>query len=178
MNVRWAFGGVALLALLAGIAVWLGSAAPGATSAAPQVSPAALYAATFLDADGKPQPLGRYRGKILVLNFWATWCAPCRREMPAFARLQSRWAGHRVQFVGLANDDPQRVAQFGRELGIDYPLLTGGDEVSQLSEQLGDSMSVLPYTVILDRGGRVLEQKVGAYTEAALDERLSKYSLE
>ena len=82
---------MALLAILAGIALCAGLGAPSPTSSS-EVSPAALYATNFSDAEGKPQSLDRYQGKLLVLNFWATWCAPCREEMPAFARLQKRWA--------------------------------------------------------------------------------------
>ena len=175
MNLKLAFGSVALLAILAGIALWLGTSAPSSISSS-EVSPAALYATTFSDAEGKPQSLGRYQGKLLVLNFWATWCAPCREEMPAFARLQKRWAARNVQFVGVANDDPERVRQFGKDLGIDYPLLTGGEEVGVLSKRLGNRMSVLPHTVILDRDGRVLEERVGTYSEPELEEKLAKYS--
>lgn len=175
MSLKWLFGGVGLLALLAGLALWLGSGGPSGTSSS-EVAPAALYAATFRDAEGRPQSLGRYQGKILVLNFWATWCGPCRQEMPAFARLQKRWAARNVQFVGIANDDPVRVARFGKDLGIDYPLLTGGEEVGVLSQRLGNRMSVLPHTVILDRDGKVLEEKVGAYSEAVLEEKLARYA--
>ncbi len=175
MNLKLTLGGVALLAILAGIALWLGCGAPSPISSS-EVSPAVLYATNFSDAEGRTQSLDRYRGKLLVLNFWATWCAPCREEMPAFARLQKRWAAHNVQFVGIADDDPERVRQFGKDLGIDYPLLTGGEEVGVLSKLLGNRMSVLPHTVILDRTGRVLEERVGTYSESELQEKLTKYS--
>jgi thiol-disulfide isomerase/thioredoxin len=173
---RWLFAAIALLALLAGASVWLANEPPPPTpSASPaNVDPAALYAATFRDRAGLPQPLGRYQGKVLVLNFWATWCAPCREEMPAFARLRSRWAARNVEFVGLANDDPAKVERFARGLGITFPLLTGGAEVDELARRLGDAQGLLPFTVVLDPGGAVLMQKVGAYTEAALESELAR----
>jgi len=111
-------------------------------------------------------------GKVTLVDFWATWCAPCREEMPAFARLQSRWADRNVQFVGLANDDPRRVERFGKELGIPYPLWVGGDEVGELSKRLGNRLGVLPHTVLVDRDGQVLESRVGPYSESLLEERL------
>jgi thiol-disulfide isomerase/thioredoxin len=168
MSARWIFAGVALLAMLAGLALWLaGDESP--RTGAPQIAPAALYAATFKDASDAPQSLGRFEGKVVVLNFWATWCAPCREEMPAFARLQARWGPRGVQFDGLANDDPARVARFARELSIDYPLLIGGADVDELARRLGDLDGVLPYTVILDPYGTILKQKAGAYTAPALE---------
>ena len=168
VSARWIFAGVALLALLAGLALWLaGDESP--RTGTPEIAPAALYAATFKDPSGAPQSLGRFEGKVVVLNFWATWCAPCREEMPGFARLQARWGSRGVQFVGLANDDPARVARFAQELSIDYPLLVGGADVDELARRLGDLDGVLPYTVVLGPHGAVLKQKAGAYTASALD---------
>lgn len=176
MSARWVFAGVGLLALLAGIALWLaGDESP--RTGAPDLAPAALYAATFKDASGAPQSLGQFEGKVVVLNFWATWCAPCREEMPGFARLQKRWGPRGVQFVGLANDDPARVARFAHELSIDYPLLVGAADVDELARRLGDLDGVLPYTVILDPRGAVLKQKAGAYTTPALDAILAQVAV-
>ena len=170
MSLKWVFSGVGALALLAGLALWLGARSP-----APPVSPVAsgvLLAASFTDPQGQRHSLGEFQGKVLVVNFWATWCAPCREEMPAFARLQARWGQRNVQFVGLANDDPQRVERFGRDLAIPYPLWVGGDEVGELSKRLGNRLGVLPFTVLLDSDGRILDSRVGPYSEAVLEERL------
>jgi thiol-disulfide isomerase/thioredoxin len=175
MSLRWVFSGVAVLAVLAGTAMFLGSRAPGSHPAA-NATPSVIYAAGFRDGQGANQSLAQFRNKLLVVNFWATWCAPCREEMPAFTRLQSRWAGRNVQFVGLAQDDPAKVERFGRELAINYPLWTGGDEVGELSKRLGNRLAVLPHTVILDPQGQVLEQRVGPYTEATLEERLVAFT--
>jgi thiol-disulfide isomerase/thioredoxin len=173
VSTRWIFAGVALLAVLAGTALWVGNdTTPSAGS--PDLAPAALFAASFHDPSGAQQSLGRYQGRVIVLNFWATWCAPCRQEMPGFARLQSRFGDRNVQFVGIANDDPAKVARFARDLGITYPLWTGGAEVDELARRLGDAQGALPFTVILDPQGRVLAQKVGAYSEADLAARLGK----
>jgi len=171
VSTRWLFGVVAILAILAGTALWLGNE-PGVRTGTPDLAPAALYAAGFHDASGEPQSLARYQGKVVVLNFWATWCGPCRQEMPGFERLNARWAGRGVQFVGIADDDPAKVTRFALELGIRYPLWVGGAEVEEMARRLGDVERVLPYTVVLVPQGQVLRQKVGIYTEADLDAAL------
>ena len=171
MTGKWLFAGIGLAALLAGAVFWwLGRPAPMAGPVS--IGPAALYAASFTDEKGGQQSLGRFQGKLLVLNFWATWCGPCREEMPGFVRLQSRWAGQGVQFVGLSNEEPGKVARFARELAINYPLWTGGNEVGELSRRLGNRMGVLPHTAIIGPAGEILAVKVGAYSETELDTKI------
>ena len=175
VNPKLIFAGVGVLALLAGTALWLGSRSSG-SAALPvpaDASPAVIYSAAFADPQGQSRSLGQFQGQVLVVNFWATWCAPCREEMPGFTRLQERWKGRGVQFVGLANDDRAKVDRFGRELGINYPLWTGSQEVMELSKRLGNRLGVLPHTVILDADGRVVESRIGVFHEAALETRLS-----
>ena len=166
MSLRWLFALVGLLAALAGTGLWLATR-PASRTVAIEAAPAAIWAASFRDLDGRSRSLGEFQGRIVVLNFWATWCAPCREEMPGFQRLQGRWPGQ-VQFVGISADDASKVAAFARGLGVTYPLWVGGDEVAELSKRLGNRGSVLPYTVVLDRSGRVAAVKVGAYGEAEL----------
>lgn len=173
MRARWLFSMVAFLTFLVGFGSWLAHRDTGPGVAAVEISPAALYATAFRDPSGAEQLLGRYQGRWLVLNFWATWCAPCREEMPGFTKLQAQW-GDRVQFVGVANDDAAKVARFGAELHITYPLLVGGDEVDELARRLGDAAAVLPYTVVVDPNGDVRQQKVGVYSEATLNARLAE----
>jgi thiol-disulfide isomerase/thioredoxin len=174
LSTRWFFAGVGLLAALAGISLWLANEPSGPRAGTPQLAPAALYAATFRDAQGMGHPLGLYQGKILVLNFWATWCAPCRDEMPAFSRLQARWAARNVQFVGLAEDEPERVEHFRREIAVSYPLYTGPAEVGDLARRLGDGDGLLPFTVVFDEQGRVVEQRLGPFAEGDLDALLAR----
>jgi len=168
------FALVGAASLAAGAALYLATR-PAAQVAAPEIGPAALYAASFRDPAGESVSLGRFAGRPVVLNFWATWCAPCREEMPVFSRVSTRKAGE-VQFVGLSQDDPAKVREFAQRLGVTYPLWTGGDEVMELSRRLGNRMRVLPFTVVLDRQGQVAAQKVGAYTEAELEGQLAAIS--
>lgn len=168
--------GIGLLAALAGTSLFLAGrhAAPPVIESGPvDATPAAIQAAAFADADGTPRTLAQFSGKVVVVNFWATWCAPCREEMPGFVKLQSRWQARGVQFVGLAQDDAVKVAAFGRELGINYPLWLGGAEVMALSRRLGNRLGVLPHTVLLDTQGRVVESRIGIYQEDALEARLA-----
>ena len=73
------------------------------------------------DVEGREQALGQWQGKVLVVNFWATWCAPCREEMPEFVRAQAELGGKGLQFVGIAVDQADKVRQFAQEIGINYP---------------------------------------------------------
>jgi thiol-disulfide isomerase/thioredoxin len=171
---RWLFALVGTLAALAGTASWLATRAAPITRA-PVVVPAALMAATFKDVDGRPRSLAELQGRIVVLNFWATWCAPCREEMPGFERLQARWK-NTAQFVGISAEDPSRVIAFSRSLRVTYPLWTGGDNVAELSKRLGNSDGVLPHTVVIDASGRLIETRVGAYPEVELEALLRQTS--
>jgi len=168
------FALVGLASIAAGTGLYLATQ-PAPRVAPADIGPAALYAAGFHDLDGQPVSLGRFAGRPLVINFWATWCAPCREEMPALSRVSSR-AAPAVQFVGLAQDDPAKVRKFARELGVTYPLWTGADEVMELSRRLGNRTAVLPFTVVLDSTGRVVAQKVGAYKEDELSAQIARFS--
>jgi len=164
------FAAIACVAFAAGAAAWWLLEKPRA--AAPDIAPAALWAATFSDAAGRPQALGQFRGRILVANFWATWCAPCRDEIPALVRAQSRWGARGVQIVGFAMDDPSAVTRFARDFGVNYPLLVGGHDVDEIGRRLGNRSGVLPYTAVIDGEGHVLTTKVGAYSEAEIEAAL------
>jgi thiol-disulfide isomerase/thioredoxin len=171
------FAGIGVLAALAGASLWLaGSANPPAL---PKTEPveatsAAIMTSKFVDLEGKSSFLGQLSGKVIVVNFWATWCTPCLEEMPGFARLQSKWSSRGVRFVGLAHDDPEKVRTFGAKLAINYPLWTGEAAVMDLSRRLGNRIGVLPHTVLLDGDGKVIESRIGVYAEDKLDARLAE----
>lgn len=113
--------------------------------------------------------VGTLKGKPLVVNFWATWCAPCREEIPGFVRLQRRYGPRGLRFVGIAIDQPDKVAEFAREFRINYPLLTGGLETMELLRQSGDRAGVLPYTLVIDRRGNLISQEPGGLKEPRLE---------
>lgn len=159
--------------MLAGAALWLWNA-ERTHRVATSLSADAMYSTTFEEPGGRGRSIGEFRGKVVVLNFWATWCPPCRAEMPGFSRLQARWADRNVQFVGLTDDDPAKVERFLQERPVGYPVLLGGARADDWARRLGDVEGGLPFTVILGPGGSVLARKVGLYSEDQLDADLAK----
>jgi thiol-disulfide isomerase/thioredoxin len=121
-----------------------------------------ILAAAFPDLNGQRQALSQWRGKVLVLNFWATWCPPCREEIPGFMKLQRELADNGVQVVGIAIDRGDNVNDFAREFGINYPLLLGEDTAFELQSRLGNRSGELPFTVVIDANGRPLSRHLGA----------------
>ena len=118
------------------------------------------------DLDGRLHGPGEWAGKVLVLNFWASWCPPCLLEIPAFIRLQEKYAGRDVQFVGIALQRPEEVRDFVLTKGINYPVLAGEAEVIRVAEEYGNRIGALPYTVVIDRQQRVAFIKRGPLAES------------
>jgi thiol-disulfide isomerase/thioredoxin len=121
----------------------------------------ALLSLSLPDLEGRPQRLSQWQGKVLVVNFWATWCVPCREEMPEFVRAQKEFGPRGLQFVGIAVDKPDLVSQFAAELQLNYPALIGGYDAFDLSKSLGNQLAALPFTIILDRDGHVAHTQLG-----------------
>ena len=134
---------------------------------------ASLYAMTLPDLDGKQQSVSQWRGKVLVINFWATWCAPCREETPIFVKLQNKYAAKGLQFVGISIDQADKTSEFAKEFKINYPTLIGAFDTIDVSHQAGNRRRVLPYTVVLDRNGRVVAGEFGGLTEEKLESLLA-----
>lgn len=126
------------------------------------------------DTSGKDQPLVQWREKVLIVNFWATWCEPCREEVPALVRTQAKHASNGVQIVGISVDSADKVRQFALEYGVKYPLLIGSMEVIDLTRGFGNKAGGLPYTVVLDRAGRVVTTRLGGISEAELEKAIRR----
>lgn len=109
--------------------------------------------------------LDEWRGKVLVINFWASWCTPCRKEIPMFNRLQKDYQGD-VQFVAIAIDHLEAVKEFMKKTPIEYPVVFGVRSTTQLVQAYGNSSGVLPYTVFVDRKGRIQTIAPGLLKEA------------
>jgi thiol-disulfide isomerase/thioredoxin len=135
---------------------------------------AAVLNIVLPDAEGRQQALAQWRGKVLVVNFWATWCVPCREEMPQFVATQARDGARGVQFVGIAVDDPEKVRSFAKQIGLNYPALIGGFGAIELSKRLGNELAALPFTIVLDQGGRVAYTQLGPLKADKLDGLLGR----
>ncbi|MHB8535899.1 MAG: TlpA family protein disulfide reductase [Sulfuricaulis sp.] len=121
------------------------------------------------EIDGKIRSLKEWRGKVIVLNFWATWCPPCREEIPLLIALQKKYAADGLQVVSVAVDNKTAVMLYRQSAGINYPVLLGNDGAMDLAAQYGDRMGSLPYSVIMTRSGSIAVRKLGAFDEAELD---------
>lgn len=121
------------------------------------------------DVSGKDQSLAQWRDKVLIINFWATWCEPCLEEVPVLLRVQAKHASNGVKIVGISVDSADKVRQFAIEYRIGYPLVIGGMEVIDLTRRLGNKAAGLPYTVVLDRSGRVVKTHLGGISEVELE---------
>jgi len=108
---------------------------------------------TMADVEGSQHSISEYDGKVLIVNFWATWCPPCRREIPAFIALQEKYQDKGFTIVGVALDSQQAAIDYVDPMGINYPILVGEMEGIAVSQAYGNRLSVLPYTVIIDRKG-------------------------
>ena len=128
----------------------------------------ALLGVSLPDTKGREQSLGQWKGKVLVVNFWATWCVPCREEMPEFVKAQREFGYRGLQFVGIAIDQADKVDAFAAELDLNYPSLIGGFGAIELSKTMGNRLGALPFTVIVDRSGRVAHTQLGPMKDAKL----------
>ena len=150
------------------------AAAPATPSQVQHAALNTLLGLELADADGTRQALAQWKGKIMVLNFWATWCPPCRKEIPAFSAMSAKYRDKGVQFVGVSIDTAGNVRSFQREHQVSYPLLIAEPSVVQLTESLGNAAQGLPFTVIVDKTGVISRVKVGMLSEDDLDTTLGR----
>jgi thiol-disulfide isomerase/thioredoxin len=124
------------------------------------------------DLEGREIQSSSFGGKVVIINYWASWCPPCVREMPMLIRIQQAFDPAQVQVVGIAIDRPEAVEQFIEDHPINYPILIGDIEAVELSRRLGNRLQGLPFTVIFDHHGRRTFSQVGEITRATLDAQL------
>jgi peroxiredoxin len=148
------------------------SAAEPASTATGQVAPDF----TLTSLDGKTVHLSDFRGKAVMLNFWATWCEPCKIEMPWFVELQKQYASQGLQVLGVAMDDAseQDISKFAQSMKVDYPILIGKDEQrDNVAGQYG-GVQFLPETFFIDRDGKIVDKIFGLKGRADIEANIKK----
>jgi thiol-disulfide isomerase/thioredoxin len=125
------------------------------------------------DVSGQQHRLHEWDGKLVLVNFWATWCGPCREEMPLLDRTRHELSAKGLEIIGVAIDDSAAVGAFLKDSPVKYPILVGGD--TDTLYRFGDTGGVLPYSVLFAPGGKVLAQRVGSFSEHGLNRWLEPH---
>jgi thiol-disulfide isomerase/thioredoxin len=160
--------GIGIVAAALGAFVASRELATAGAAGAADAAGTAFFSQTFPDSAGKPHALADYRGKVVVINFWATWCVPCVEEIPELSRLSSEYRPKNVAFVGIGIDNASNIVDFEKKVTASYPLLVAGTMGSDLLREYGDTAGGLPFTLILDGKGAVRATKLGKVSEKEL----------
>ena len=128
----------------------------------------------FIDQNGVLRRMAQWDGRLVVVNFWATWCSPCLREVPDLIELQSRYRSRGVRFVGLALDDIEAVRAYVREVPLNYPTAAGDISLLELMRRFGNLTQALPFTALVSPEGRVVDRYSGPLTRDELATRLDE----
>ncbi len=170
---------IAFLSAIAGYAIYAlinnprSPELPQAGSASPIVG-TERSGFTLPDLDNKPHHIKEWDGKVILINFWATWCPPCVREMPGFIEVREQYAEQGFEIIGIAIDEVESVRKFAANLGVNYPILHGQSDASMVASHYGNSMEMLPFSVIIDRQGKIQFAHAGELTKSALEKKLKK----
>lgn len=132
----------------------------------------ALMAVRLPDLHGVEQTLEQWRGKVMIVNYWATWCPPCIKEIPEFSAVSLRYADQPVQFVGISIDDADKVREFRDQHDVPYPLLIATHDALKLTAELGNAAQALPFTLIVDPKGAIRHAKLGTLSESELEGKI------
>jgi thiol-disulfide isomerase/thioredoxin len=128
----------------------------------------AFWGMGFEKPEGGELSMQAFKGRPLLVNFWATWCPPCIEEMPTLDKLQAEFKTQNVLFVGIGIDSPSNIRQFLEKTPVSYPIVIGGLEGSNISKQMGNAQGALPYTVIINTQGKATSSKLGKISEEEL----------
>jgi thiol-disulfide isomerase/thioredoxin len=124
-----------------------------------------LPAFGFPDLSGRQRHISEWQGKLLIINFWATWCPPCKKEIPEFIDLQNQYSSQGLQFVGIAIEDKAPVDEYLSFIPINYPVLIAGTEGIVLAHQLGNLFDSVPFTVVVDAAGQIIHRHQGEFSK-------------
>jgi thiol-disulfide isomerase/thioredoxin len=135
-----------------------------------QASPTSLPDFNLADVSGNQHNISEWQGKIRIINFWATWCPPCRKEIPEFMALQKQYSDKGLQFIGIAIDDQESVEEYIVATKINYPILIGGIAGIALAHQLGNRVDAVPFTLVVNRQGQIIHQQPGEFSRGQIME--------
>ncbi len=169
---------IKLIALIAlAFAVWEGIAvyrslnywkpAESQTST-PRTALSPILELSLQDMEQHLQPMRQWQGRVLVINFWAAWCEPCKDEMPMLKQMQTTWPSDQVRFVGIGIDDRQALQTYLKQQPMNYPMLVGTQDTLGLTELYGNVQKGIPFTLIFDRSGHIVLKKLGRIREPEL----------
>ena len=164
-----------VFALIAAGAGWYWQSSSGSADNAQAYTPAvaALVKGPWKDANNQDVVLRTSNNETLVVNFWATWCPPCIKEMPELSLLATELSAKRVRFVGIGIDSPSKIREFTAKTPISYPLIAAGFDGAEVAKNLGNSKGGLPYTVLIGPKGNVIETIEGVVDIATLRSKLA-----
>jgi len=163
------YGLAAAVALLAGF-----GAARWFTAVPVAAEFPALLDLPVVDLDGRAATLSRWQGRFTLVNFWATWCAPCREEIPLLMAVQGEWRARGLRVIGVAIDDADAVRRYRDALDIRYPILLADADALRWMAAHGNPTGGLPFSVLLDHDGQLMHRKLGAYRGAELGAELDR----
>lgn len=126
------------------------------------------------DLEGNIRDISEWEGKVVLVNFWATWCPPCRREIPEFIEVREKYKDQGFEILGIAIDTPDMVKEFVRTMGIEYPIMHGEMDAVSISSAYGNAMGGLPYSALLDREGNIQFIRTGELSKHVLEEQLQE----
>jgi thiol-disulfide isomerase/thioredoxin len=160
-----------VLAVIVGLGIWFTFHSQSTAPNEPHVKkilPQQLPGFSMKDIAGVIRNSSEWQGKILVINFWATWCPPCIEEMPVLTEFHDQYSSMGVQVVGVAVDNPDQVQDFVDLYDINFPVVVGQNEAVELGKKMGNRISALPYTAIFDQKGKTLYAQPGKISEETL----------
>lgn len=138
---------------------------------APQMAPSI----TLRTLEGRDVTLNQWQGKLLLINFWATWCAPCRSEMPLLINAQKQYGSRGLQVIGPALDDADAVKKLAAELKLNYPVMADYSSADTAMQALGNPEGGLPYSVLIDAQGRIVRTILGSLSPKELDSLITAH---
>ncbi len=154
---------LALVGVLAGL--WTSHVLRNGAPETPTPAPAI----TLTDLNGKPVSLAQYQGKLLIVNFWATWCAPCLQEMPLLIKAQKQYGARGLQIIGPAMDEAKDVQTLATKLGVNYPVMADFASADAAMATLGNKQGALPFSVFINAQGMIVKTVLGGLHEDDLD---------